>query len=531
MRRTSLPVFVMLLLALSAMTSLAANLVVNGSFEAEGPAGDWPHYGTVKGWYGSIPNTGVNTSSGPFYDNGVHINGSNVAFLQSAASFSQDVAGFVSGQKYTLRFAENQRRDTASPPTLDMTVTVNGVEVVASHTLVPGEFEPISTEFDSPGDGTFTLSFTTVLPNGGDGTLLLDAVSIVPQGEADPFPLLYRPDDIIANGSFEDSEPVAPWPFVGKILWWENSTGNLGVNEISGPYWDNGTQMHGSQVAFLQQGGTFRQTAMGLEAGKNYTLYFLENARSGPSLYVTVSLDGVELLAEHEVVTGEFIERSVDFVSPGAGDFDLEFTSAGPAGQDYTFLLDGVSIVPQGEENPFPPFVRSDYIVANGSFEMSDPVGDWPYYGSPVWWTATTATFGVNNSSGPFWDNGTNVHGTQVAFVQNEAVLTQSVMGLVEGKQYTFYYRENARAATGFLPNLTVTVGGLELVADHQVASGEFVKRSVDFTSLGTGDFDLEFFCTAPEGDSATLLDGISIVDKGQADPYETTAVNDWTLY
>ncbi len=365
MKKVSLFCLLLALLALPAVSSFAANLVLNGSFEDEPPVEPWPFYAPIPSWNNSGGNTGVNTDAGPFWDNGYKVNGTQVGFHQGTGILSQDVDGFVTGQQYTLRFLENLRNTSTD---VDLWVRVNGVDVSPLHRVVVGEFTLVEVDFASPGAGLFTLEFEVIV-NSGDGTLTLDGVSIVPKGEANPFPpatVPPRPTDvIIANGSFEDDPVAETWPHYGSVRYW---TGFNGMNDNTGPFWDNGTEINGKQVAFRQNAGTVSQTGIGFVAGQQYTLRFSENSRNCccptegcpetgiPLLDLEVKLNSVVLVANHQVATGEFEHISVDFASPGTGDFLLEFIFTNPTGGDATALLDAISIVKKGEADPFPTY-------------------------------------------------------------------------------------------------------------------------------------------------------------------------------
>src|ERR1035441_8142424 len=54
--------------------------------------------------------------------------------------------------------------------------------------------------------------------------------------------------------------------------------------------------------------------------------------------------------------------------------------------------------------------------VANPSFEQDGPLG-YPGYGTPIGWAASGGP-GINDVSGPFWDNGAIVDSTYVCFIQ-----------------------------------------------------------------------------------------------------------------
>ncbi len=364
MKKVCLFFLLVVFCALPAITAQAANLVLNGSFEDEPPLEPWPYYGPILNWYNSGGNTGVNNKTGPFWDNGYKMHGTQVGFHQGTGILSQDVDGFVTGQQYTLRFLENLRNTSLD---VDLVVRVDYNEVVPLHRVTVGEFTLVEVNFASPGDGIFLLEFEVIV-NSGDGTLTLDGVSICPQGEANPFPpstLPPRPNVIIANGSFEDEPKSEAWPHYGPVIWW---TGLNGLNDNTGPFWDNGVEAHGAQVAFRQNAGVVSQMGIGFVAGQQYTLRFSENARNCccppegcppeglPSLDMEVKLNSVVLVANHPIITGEFEHYEVDFMSPGTGDFLLEFIITNPSGFDLTVLLDAVSIVKQGDPDPFPTY-------------------------------------------------------------------------------------------------------------------------------------------------------------------------------
>jgi hypothetical protein len=183
--------------AICGMPASAANLVVNGNFEAGIYNPTWPHYGSTDefpisdwNWAGGI---GINDETGPFWDGAVKVeqmSGKYVAFKQGAGVFSQEVDGFVSGRVYTLRFLERRRACCGDPlPAANLIVRVGGEEIVAEHALPVDKFTQVTKDFTANGDGYLTLEFEMTAPEGGDITMLLDAVSVVAKGEADPYTL------------------------------------------------------------------------------------------------------------------------------------------------------------------------------------------------------------------------------------------------------------------------------------------------------------------------------------------------------
>ena len=188
-----------LIFGLDTATAAGANVIVvhNPSFEDNTTSG--PGYGPVKDWKSTDTGaTGVNTSTGPFADNGAIPNGSQVAFIQSnngkVEALSQKLSGFVPGKKYVLRFYYNARYAT-------FPAAANPIMVVklGSRTLTPGggvTITPVGTQTDTTPyylakyhytatGHTATLRFSninTAQDRAGtaynDSTILLDDVSL-----------------------------------------------------------------------------------------------------------------------------------------------------------------------------------------------------------------------------------------------------------------------------------------------------------------------------------------------------------------
>lgn len=86
----------------------------------------FPHYSDVLAWE-KTGGTGVNTSSGPFADNGVIPDQSQAAFMQGNASLSQTIAGLVPGKKYWLQYRYNARGCCGG--TIDLSAQIDDVEI------------------------------------------------------------------------------------------------------------------------------------------------------------------------------------------------------------------------------------------------------------------------------------------------------------------------------------------------------------------------------------------------------------------
>ena len=155
---------------------------------------------------------------------------------------------------------------------------------------------------------------------------------------------------------------------------------------------------------------------------------------------------------------------------------------------------------------------RADNLVSNPNFAPATTG-----YGPVPGWTESAATgLGSNNSSGPFWDNGTLPAGdTTAGFIQETGTFSQSLT-LVPGQQYTLSFYDNARLgancnpACNATPDLTVTLGGMTLISSSPVSAvgdGNLFNFVTDtFIYTGSAAATLDFSSTTARNADGTLL-------------------------
>jgi len=166
----------------------SAQTIFNGSFESNsfpnGVGYASQNGGVIAGWTISNPNyIGLNTSAGPFANNGATPDGANVAFIQSYVgltnSLSTTISNLVPGAAYQVTFRANCRDYQENPNTAAW--SINGGAFVPFTAAPPvGGANPYYTN-----SGSFTATSNTaplILRNGlptGDATVLLDDFRIV----------------------------------------------------------------------------------------------------------------------------------------------------------------------------------------------------------------------------------------------------------------------------------------------------------------------------------------------------------------
>lgn len=156
--------------------------------------------------------------------------------------------------------------------------------------------------------------------------------------------------------------------------------------------------------------------------------------------------------------------------------------------------------------------------MTNPSFE-ADTFTVYPGYvsgNSPITGWASLGNHGLNPAGGsPFADNGATPNGTNVAFMQGDGALSQTVSGFTVGAQYYLHYYENSR--TTVTPSMAVLLGTNTLIAAHPVpavgGSNPYHEVFSDVFTATATSLDLAFVKSNPlGGDSTALIDNVAFV-------------------
>lgn len=149
----------------------------------------------------------------------------------------------------------------------------------------------------------------------------------------------YRYSDDLAGQA-----PVFSAAESAQTVW--SFSGNSGISGNGSEFTSgNPAAPEGSQVAFLQNGGSFSQTITGF-AGGAYAFTFEAAQRGnynpdGPQAF-SVSLDGA-LLGDFTPVSAAYDTFSTGYVPVTAGDHTLTFTGLTASG-DHTAFVDNVGV-------------------------------------------------------------------------------------------------------------------------------------------------------------------------------------------
>ena len=278
-----------LLLAMSVPLALRAadSFYLNNSRFDQGGFPGGAGYESIPGWGGG---SGVNTSAGPFWDNGNLPDTTLVGFMQGNNLMGQSQGGLVVGQTYWIQAFVNARNGSDTP---DLTVyhsasTVGGAALLSGQNIAPvGPGNPFLfvnvpfTAATASGD----LNFRAVPHNGGDATMLIDGICVIARSTNDV---------VIANPSFEASGTgQSGVGVVNAVAGWNHTGANPSIiNQAGGPYLDNGAVPEGNNVLVLQDDSAYSQTLHGLTPGQNYRLTLYLNSRGGTPATALVTIDG-----------------------------------------------------------------------------------------------------------------------------------------------------------------------------------------------------------------------------------------------
>lgn len=337
---------------------------------------------------------------------------------------------------------------------------------------------------------------------------------------------------LVRNPSFEsnlndESDPLSPgapqgWPYYGPIDEWTIVGGGSGVNDLTydagGPFHNAGTPVpDGRRIGFKQGGGDVAQDITGLISGRRYWIQFRYDARNGSDLDLAVrfstinqggaldeELDFIPKVRPAVATQLPYYSRTVAFTPDlDSGTLTFRVTTRG----DSTALLDAVTIV-QRDEGNFP--------VMNPSFEASGVIydgaptagTDWPALSG---W-AKTGVAGVDDGTGGVANNGTIPEQGLVAFMTDEASLTQTLEPLIANDDYQVQFAYNA--STGTQPHLQLKVG--DTVIWEQTVNpvgGAAAYRTATATFRATADTAQLSFSNTVAG-ATVLLDDIKVLGR-----------------
>lgn len=276
------------------------------------------------------------------------------------------------------------------------------------------------------------------------------------------------------NPSFEwGYNPAGTHAHGGVPFGWTPSVNQVGINDATGPFWDNGAAVDGAYVGYIQgvnaNTGSVSQANSGFVVGQTYWIQFFANARqtnsispnpTNPVLTVTetASTAGVSpvvpgIIIPYSDAQGVFINPftfiNVPFTAAATGGvLTITKSSLGGAANRSTVMLDGFSIIRR---------TTNDIVIANPGFEASGTNQAFPGYVTNLagWTLVGPGAVAISQQGGVFADNGAVPDGGNVLVLQTGGVVSQELKGLTIGvtNRLTLYLNGRAYDSANGLTN------------------------------------------------------------------------------
>jgi hypothetical protein len=472
-----------------------ANSAQDGGFESPNvgagfhidPTGTaWTYTGSA----GVAGNGSAYTSSNPPAPEGTQ-----VGIIQQTGKMSQTIT--LAAGTYTASFAAAQRGNfNASSQTFEVVID----------SLVVGVFTPAGASYSSLTTGPFTVTAGThtfaivgLDPNGGDNTAFIDQVAINQPGLQN-VPYMQDPNfaspSVGAGASAYAPDPAgSPWTFTGQA----GVTGNGSAFTSGNPPAPSGTQ-----VGYIQMKGQISQT-INLAAG-TYDLS-LSAAQRGN---FQASTETFEVLVDNAVV-GIFNPSgsSYTFLTTGpftvaAGTHTLTLVGTNPNGGDNTVFVSQLAVniaTPPAQPTVKDPDFESPGVGVGSNAHQSAPAGSpWTFTGS-AGLAGNGSAFTAGNPSAPV--------GTQVAYIQGNGRISQSV-ALAAGSykvSFAMAQRANFQASS---QTIGVLIDGTAIEWFTPSGTSYATQTTNSFTIATSGTHTITFVGLNPNGgDNTAFIDQV----------------------
>lgn len=409
---------------------------------------------------------------------------SQVLFLQGGNTASQSV-NFAAGT-YALQFAAAQRGNAFSRQTFR--VLVDGIIAGTFNDFAATSYVGLFTGSFTLNAGLHTVQFQSTNLLGGDNTIFIDQVSVVQAttGLNDSgFESLGLP-----AGQFRYRPTGTPWTFNGSAGISANNSGFTSGN-FAAP--------QGSQVAFLQQTGSFSQN-VGFNAG-TYTISFLASQRGNlPSAQTfRVFVDGVIVGTFNNLVGNGYSPLETSSFSVATGNHLIEFQGTNLAGGDNTAFIDALTINAQAAGIVDSGFERPP--LTPGTFTYTPPGSPWVFTGES----------GVTTNGSGFTQGGPIApQGFQNAFLQRNGSFGQ--VANFAGGSYRLFFLAAQRLNIPSLQTFAVLVDGVPVLIVNNFTGTNYTQFVTDAFTVGTGNHTITFQGTnAFGGDNTVFIDVIQV--------------------
>lgn len=412
--------------------------------------------------------------------------GNQVLFLQANGGASQ-TASFAAGT-YTISFFAAQR---AGGGHQTFNILVNGKIVGTFNYQSSATYASLVTSTFTVGAGNQTITLQGTNLVGGDNTVFIDALTINQQaaGLADSgFEAL-----ALAPNSFKYNPTGTPWSFAGSAGVAANDSAFTSGNPLT---------PQGSQVLFLQGQGAVSQI-VNFAAG-NYTLNFLaaQRGNGGGAQTFQVLVDGKAITTVNNLSGIGFTSLTTSTFNVTAGNHTITIQGTNLAGGDNTAFIDQVSVV------------RSTAGFTDSSFEAPTlGAGSFRYNPTGTAWSFTGSSGIAANNSGFTAGNAPAPGGSQVAFLQNTATVSQTTS--FAAGTYTVFFSAAQRANVASRQTFQVLLNG-NVIGTYNFTGGPgYTEFATSSFTVPAGNHTVAFRSTnLVGGDNTILIDNVKILQE-----------------
>ena len=416
--------------------------------------------------------------------------GAQVAFLQNQGAISQSLTNATAGT-YHITFVAASRGNYGSAQTFQ--VLIDGKPV--------GNFTPTSLAYLSFATTAFTLGVGQHnitfqgLNSNGDATDFLDQIQLTPTAAVSS----------LSDPGFEDDlQPVSGRGYVYNPLgtaWTFAGQSGLSLNNTAFTS-GNPSTPDGLQVAFLQNQGSITQTLSSVVAG-TYHISFVAAMRAnyGSTQSFKVLVDG-NLVGSYSPNSPSYVSFVSNTFALAAGQHTISFQGLNSYG-DATDFLDQIQLTQTAPVSNFSDSGFEDGLLpASGPGYLYNPVG--------TAWTFTGQSGLSLNNSGFTSGNPTTPDGLQVAFVENQGSIAQTLTNTIAGT-YHITFVAALRGNFGTTQTFQVLVDG-KSVGSYTPNSKSYVSFASGTFALGLGQHTVTFQGLNTTGDGTDLLDEVQLV-------------------
>ena len=424
--------------------------------------------------------------------------GTQVAFLQNGGTISQVMAGWPAGT-YTIGFSAAQRGNYGASAQ-SVRVLVDG-SPVGTFAPAGASYQAFTTASFAVSGGSHTITFQG-LNTVGDNTAFIDGVTVKPAAATTAVvpgdPSFEALGLGVGYNGFAYDPTGTPWAFAGLAGVSANGSGFTSGNPAA-PL--------GTQVAFLQNGGTISQVMAGWPAG-TYTIGFSAAQRgnygaSAQSIRVLVDGSPVGTFAPAGASYQAFTTAS--FAVSG-GSHTITFQGLNTVG-DNTAFIDGVTVKPAAAvvaatlgDSGFEALALGTTLGYNGF--TYDPTGTpWAFAGrSGV--SANGSGFTSGNPAAP--------QGGQVAFLQDDGAVSQAFTSATAGT-YAVSLKAAQRANLGVNQSFRVLIDGVVMSTFANLSTTYSALTTATFAlSAGSHTITIQGLVTA--GDATAFIDDVNLI-------------------